>query len=272
MICFPNAKINLGLNVVEKRPDGYHNIETVFIPVGIKDALEFVPAPDLQVPYEWHNSGLQIDAPAEQNICIRALMAMRARFPHIPNLRVHLHKHIPFGAGLGGGSADGAFMLSALNEYFDLGASRRELIAMASALGADCAFFIDNSPCFASGIGNVLEPIEVGLKGRFVGLVVPNVHVSTPEAYRQMTPAYPSVRLKEALQKPIGTWRTTVTNDFEGPVFEKHPVVQQIKEALYAQGAVYASMSGSGSSVFGIFDRRPTLDFEGMHCFVEELG
>ncbi|MFT3737917.1 MAG: 4-(cytidine 5'-diphospho)-2-C-methyl-D-erythritol kinase [Breznakibacter sp.] len=271
MICFPNAKINLGLNVVEKRPDGYHNIETVFLPVDIKDALEFVPAPDLDAPYEWHSSGLEIDAPAEGNICIKALMAMRQRYPQIPNLRIHLHKHIPFGAGLGGGSADGAFMLVRLNDYFNLGATPCELKIIAAALGADCAFFIDNRPSFATGIGNVLEPIDLDLKGHSIVVVVPPVHISTPEAYRQIKPAYPSVRLKDALRGPIHTWRHTVANDFEGPVFQMYPIIQQAKEDMYAQGAVYAGMSGSGSSVFGIFAHKPLPDFLGMFCFAGEL-
>lgn len=267
MICFPNAKINLGLNVVQKRPDGYHNIETVFLPVGIKDALEFVPAPQLDLPYEWHNSGLLIDAPADLNICIKALTAMRQRYSQIPPLKIHLHKHIPFGAGLGGGSADGAFMLTSLNNYFNLGASDQQLMEIAASLGADCAFFIRNTPCFATGIGNLLEPIQLDLDGYHIAVVIPNVHVSTPEAYRQMTPAYPAVRLRDALAAPIETWRRTVTNDFEAPVFDKHPIVKEIKEMMYARGALYASMSGSGSSVFGIFAQKPEIEMAGMFCF-----
>lgn len=269
MICFPNAKINLGLNVVEKRADGYHNIETLFLPVSIKDALEFVPVPDLTVPYEWHNSGRLIDAPAEQNICIKALMAMRQRYPQLPPLKIHLHKHIPFGAGLGGGSADGAFMLTALNNYFELGATPAELKEIAVTLGADCAFFVDNKPSFATGIGNLLEPYDIDLSAYHISIVVPNVHVSTPEAYRMMKPHYPDIRLHEALKFPIEQWRDVVFNDFEGPVFQKHPIVKEVKEMMYQKGAVYACMSGSGSSVFGIFKQKTEIGVDGMFCFSE---
>lgn len=269
MICFPNSKINIGLNVVEKRADGYHNIETLFYPVGIKDALEFVPAPDLEEPYQWSNSGRLIDAPADQNICIKALMAMRQRYAEIPSLKIHLHKNIPFGAGLGGGSADGAFMLTALNQYFELGASTAELKEIAAVLGADCAFFINNKPSFASGIGNVLEPGHIDLTGYHLSVVVPDVHVSTPEAYRMMKPCYPEVRLREALAYPIEQWRDVVVNDFEAPVFERHPIVKEVKELMYQQGAVYASMSGSGSSVFGIFKQKTEIDVDGMFCYSE---
>ncbi len=271
MICFPNAKINLGLNVVEKRPDGYHNLETIFLPIGVKDALEIVPDPSLTTPYEWHNSGIEVDTPADQNIVIKALAMMREKHPRIPPVKIHLHKNIPFGAGLGGGSADGAFMLNLLNHYFDLDETSASLESMAARLGADCAFFINNQPAFATGIGNILQPICIDLKGYYLGLVIPPVHVSTPEAYRHVKPAYPRVRLLDAITQPIEKWKDVVLNDFEMSVFPKYPQIEALKQDLYNQGAVYASMSGSGAAVFGIFAQKPDIVADGCFVFVVEM-
>jgi 4-diphosphocytidyl-2-C-methyl-D-erythritol kinase len=271
MICFPNAKINLGLNVVEKRPDGYHNLETIFLPIGIKDALEIVPSGSSDADYQWANSGRIIDGNPSDNICIKALMKLKQHYPQIPSLNIHLHKNIPFGAGLGGGSADGAFMLTMLNNYFELGVSNAELKEIAASLGADCAFFIDNKPAFATGIGNILSPVEITLKGYHLAVIIPNVHVSTPEAYRGVKPAYPAIRLNDAIQQPIETWKETVFNDFETSVFAQYPVIEQVKNHMYAQGAVYASMSGSGSSVFGIFKDKPELAYPDYFQHVEQL-
>jgi len=265
MICFPNAKINLGLNVVEKRPDGYHNLETIFLPIGIKDALEIVPLRHSNAEYEWANSGRMIDGDPADNIVIKALNKLKERYPQIPALNIHLHKNIPFGAGLGGGSADGAFMLAMLNNYFELGATSEELKEIAASLGADCAFFIDNKPAFAMGIGEILTPIEMTLEGYYLAFVIPNVHVSTPEAYRGIK------RLRDAILQPIDTWKDTIVNDFETSVFAKYPVIAEVKQSFYDKGAVYASMSGSGSSVFGIFKEEPTLNFKECYQHIEKL-
>lgn len=196
---------------------------------------------------------------------------MREKHPRIPPVKIHLHKNIPFGAGLGGGSADGAFMLNLLNHYFDLGETSASLESMAARLGADCAFFINNQPAFATGIGNILQPISIDLKGYYLGLVIPPVHVSTPEAYRHVKPAYPHVRLLDAITQPIEMWKDVVLNDFEMSVFPKYPQIEALKQDLYNQGAVYASMSGSGAAVFGIFAQKPDIVADGCFVFVGEM-
>lgn len=267
MICFPNAKINLGLNIVSKRSDGYHNIETVFYPIPVKDALEIVPAP----AFSFSQTGIPLEAPPEKNLVVKAWNRLKETYP-LPPLEVHLLKAIPFGAGLGGGSADAAFMLKLLNEYSSLGLTEETLEEIASTLGADCPFFIRNQPVFASGRGDLFEPVEVSLKGYRLCLVKPDVSVSTPEAYSMVTPALPARSLKEIVCQPVNTWKDLMVNDFEKSVFPRYPVIRQIKETLYEAGALYASMSGSGSSVFGIFDK--SIDFEKQSsfpcCFVWE--
>jgi 4-diphosphocytidyl-2-C-methyl-D-erythritol kinase len=268
MICFPNAKINLGLNVVEKRIDGYHNIETIFLPIELEDALEIIPQKDINNWYEWNNSGLIIDTPHENNICIKALKALRAISSDIPPLKIHLHKHIPFGAGLGGGSADGAFMLKLLNHSFNLGLTNDQLKEIASTLGADCPFFIDNKPSFATGIGNILTPLNIDLSTYHIGIIIPDIHVSTPEAYSKVKPCQPKVRLIDAIQQPIEEWRDLISNDFEQSVFPLYPVIEDVKNYMYKSGAVYASMSGSGSSVFGIFKNSPTLNYNNYFTWI----
>lgn len=267
MICFPNAKINLGLNIVSKRSDGYHNIETVFYPIPVKDALEIVPAP----AFSFSQTGIPLEAPPEKNLVVKAWNRLKETYA-LPPLEVHLLKAIPFGAGLGGGSADAAFMLKLLNEYSSLGLTEETLEEIASTLGADCPFFIRNQPVFASGRGDLFEPVEVSLKGYRLCLVKPDVSVSTPEAYSMVTPALPARSLKEIVCQPVNTWKDLMVNDFEKSVFPRYPVIRQIKETLYEAGALYASMSGSGSSVFGIFDK--SIDFEKQSsfpcCFVWE--
>lgn len=249
MICFPNAKINLGLNVVSKRPDGYHNIETIFYPIPVKDALEVVASDRTSLA----QTGIPVDAPPEKNLVMRALNALRARY-EIPPLEIHLLKAIPFGAGLGGGSADAAFALRLVNDFCGLGIHTDELEAIASTIGADCPFFIRDTPVFATGTGNVFEPIDLSLEGYHLCLVKPDVAVSTPEAYAQVTPATPEVSLKEIARLPVSEWRGRMVNDFEKSVFPRHPAIERIKETLYDEGARYAAMSGSGSAVFGLFD------------------
>ncbi|WP_243349076.1 4-(cytidine 5'-diphospho)-2-C-methyl-D-erythritol kinase [Parabacteroides sp. FAFU027] len=254
MIKFPNAKINLGLNIVSKRPDGYHNLETIFYPIGIKDALEVVPSQT--GGDKLHISGIEVDGPTENNLVMKALRLIKRQYM-IPDLDIYLHKQIPFGAGLGGGSADAAVMLLLLNELFTLRIPEETLITMASGIGADCAFFIKNKPVFARGIGNEFEETDLSLKGYHCVLVKPDIHVSTPEAYSLVKSAQPEVPLKEVIRRPIEEWQGLLVNDFEVSVFAKYPQIGKIKEQLIHEGAVYASMSGSGSSVFGIFKELP---------------
>ncbi|RHJ91365.1 4-(cytidine 5'-diphospho)-2-C-methyl-D-erythritol kinase [Parabacteroides bouchesdurhonensis] len=252
MICFPNAKINLGLNIVSKRPDGYHNIETVFYPVPVKDALEIVAAKT----FSFHQTGIPVDAPVEKNLVVKALNLLKTKY-EIPPLEVHLLKTIPFGAGLGGGSADAAFMLKLVNDFCKLNIPDDELEETASFIGADCPFFVRNTPVFASGTGNIFDPVSLSLEGYYMCLVKPDVAVSTPEAYSLVSPKSPEKSLKEIIKMPVTQWKEVMVNDFEISVFTKYPVIRSIKNELYNNGAVYASMSGSGSSVFGLF-KEPT--------------
>lgn len=254
MICFPNAKINLGLNVVSKRPDGYHNIETVFYPIPIQDALEVVAAET----FSFSQTGIPVDAPADSNLVVKALNRLKAQYS-VPPLEVHLLKAIPFGAGLGGGSADAAFMLKLLNQFCGFGLSDETLETEAAAIGADCPFFIRNKPVFASGIGNLFEPVDLSLKGYHLCLVKPDIAVSTREAYSLVVPAQPEISLKEIIRKPIAEWRQCMVNDFEASVFSQYPRIGEIKDKLYERGALYAAMSGSGSSLFGIFEQAPHI-------------
>lgn len=252
MITYPNAKINLGLNIIEKRPDGYHNLETVFYPINLQDALE-VTSTEGKNDYTLMLSGTPIEGDPENNLVVRAYKLLKQDFPEIPGIDIHMYKHIPTGAGLGGGSADAAFMIRLLNEKFNLKLSIETMEEYAAKLGADCAFFIQNKPVFASGIGNIFKPIELSLKGYYIVLVKPDIFVSTKDAFAHITPQIPSKSLKEIIRMPIETWRAVMKNDFEVSVFKNFPEIAAIKDKLYDMGAIYASMSGSGSSVFGIF-------------------
>ncbi len=255
MIVFPNAKINLGLNVIEKRPDGYHNIETVFYPIGLSDVLEIEPS-DTCSDYSFSSSGILLDGDPENNLIVKAYRLLRSQY-QFPPIDISLIKQIPFGAGLGGGSADAAFMLKALNELFELKITPGKLEKLAAKLGADCPVFIKNKAVFATGIGNVFSPVKLSLKNYFLLLIKPDIHVSTPEAYSLVQPEKPEVSLIELIKKPITEWKDSIKNDFEKSVFSKYPEIEKIKRDLYEMGAVYASMSGSGSSVFGIFENEP---------------
>ncbi|MDD2551870.1 MAG: 4-(cytidine 5'-diphospho)-2-C-methyl-D-erythritol kinase [Dysgonamonadaceae bacterium] len=264
MICFPNAKINLALNIVSKRFDGYHNIETIFYPIALKDALEIVPSKDNKM-YRFFQTGIDVQTKAENNLVIKALMLLSAE-KYIPNIDIHLFKKIPHGAGLGGGSSNAAFMLKLLNGTFSLGYSYAELKQFAMKLGADCSFFLNNTPAFATGIGDKLEEIDLSLEEYYFVLIKPDITVSTKEAYAQIIPKQPAVSLKEIVKLPIGEWRETMFNDFETPLFKKHPEIKEIKETLYNKGALYASMTGSGTSVYGFFEKKPDISFP--NCFV----
>ncbi|MDR2764464.1 MAG: 4-(cytidine 5'-diphospho)-2-C-methyl-D-erythritol kinase [Tannerella sp.] len=261
MLCFPNAKINIGLHVLRRRDDGYHEIETIFYPVPLRDALEVVPAET----FAFHAFGLPLNVATEDNLVWKALKLLEQRY-FIPPLEICLRKCIPDGAGLGGGSADAAFMLKLLNDFATLHLSDTELETLAARLGADCPFFIRNRPLLASGTGNVFEPVDLSLKGYTLWIVKPDVSVSTKEAYSWIKPSIPPVSLRELVSQPVSGWKDTLTNDFEVSVYRRCPVIGQIKEQLYAGGALYAAMSGSGSSVYGLFDTETDLQFPG--CFV----
>ncbi len=272
MIRFPNAKINIGLNITRRRADGYHDIETVFYPIGWKDALEIVPSEQSNEGCSYHGSGLNIDCSPEKNLVFKAYALLKNDFP-LPPVDIYLHKVIPYGAGLGGGSSDAASMLLLLNEWANLGLTLDELAVYASKLGADCSFFIYNKPLFAQGIGNLFEPLELSLAGYYLVLVKPPVFVSTAEAYASVTPTLPEVSLKELLKMPVREWKGRVNNDFEESVFARSPLIREIKEQLYLSGALYASMSGSGSSVYAIFAQEPDIKylFEYYDCFQDRL-
>ena len=254
MIIFPNAKINIGLNIINRRDDGYHNIETIFYPINIKDALELVPAKELS----FNSSGLEVPGNAADNLCVKCYHLLKKDFD-LPPVSIHLHKHIPIGAGLGGGSADAAFFIRLLNQNFSLGLNGDDMERYARKLGADCAFFIRNQPVFAFDKGDEFEPVKLDLSGFKIVLVMPPVHVSTSEAYGGVKPALVQQSLMELIYRPVSEWKNCIKNDFELSVFKNHPVIRGVKAALYEAGALYASMSGSGASVFGIFNKFPDL-------------
>ena len=259
MLTKPIAKINLGLNVVEKRPDGYHNLETVFYPVQIEDALEVYPM-DPEFPSEYDCdlkvTNITIDGDEQRNLVVRAYNLLKADFPTLPRIHAHLYKGIPTQAGMGGGSSDCGFMITLLNEMFKLGLSDQQMIDYAARLGADCAFFILNRPCYAEGIGEKLQPIDLDLKGWYLSLVRPDIPVSTREAFALIKPHYPEVNCREVVKQPVESWRDALVNDFEGSVFAVHPELGAVKDRLYDLGATYAAMSGSGSTLFA-FSRQP---------------
>jgi len=249
MVSFPNCKINLGLNIVNKRNDGYHDIETVFFPIQLKDSLEVIENEKL----EFSTSGFSIEGEPEKNLCIKACDLLKKDFPQLPAVQMHLHKAIPMGAGLGGGSADGAFTLKLLNKKFELNLSEKQLIKYSLQLGSDCPFFILNKPCFATGRGEILEQTELGLSEYKFLIVKPPTHINTALAFSTIKPFKPVKSIKQIIQQSISTWKTELINDFEKPVFTKYPEIKNIKDKLYDAGAIYASMSGSGSAVYAIF-------------------
>ena len=247
MIIYPNAKINIGLNVLEKRADGYHDLSSVFYPVKeLSDILEILPASG----FSFSSSGIAI--PGNSNICAKAFDLLKADFG-IGNVKIHLHKQIPIGAGLGGGSADGAFTLKALNELFELKLSNAELEKYALQLGADCPFFIDNSPKYVTGKGGKMDEIDLDLSAYELKFIFPELHISTAEAYAGIIPQLPKTNLLDLISQPLEIWKGKVKNDFEISAFAKHQKLKLMKEQLYADGAIYASMSGSGSVLYGVF-------------------
>lgn len=264
MIVFPNAKINIGLRVLRKRRDEYHDIESIFYPVGLSDVLEVLPSSQElnDKKDEIYVSGLEAPASVD-NLCIKAVKLFQNRHG-IPDVRIHLHKNIPPGSGLGGGSSDAAHTLLALNELYGIGLKNETLKQYASELGADCTFFIDNRPSIINGKGNILEQIHVSLSGFYMVLVFPGVEVSTATAYQMIKPSEEGITVREMIKLNPEQWKDKISNSFEEVVFRNHPELGHIKEALYRSGAVYASMSGSGSAIYGIFSSSPHL--------VSELG
>lgn len=254
MIAFPNAKLNLGLNIAERRTDGFHNLESVFYPVNWTDALEILPAEETV----FTSSGIPIPGPPESNLCLKAYELLRADFK-LPPVKMHLHKNIPIGAGLGGGSSDAAFALKLLNDLFSLNLVPEKLEAYARRLGSDCAFFIRNKPVFAKEKGDIFEPVTLNLTGYSCLVVYPAIHITTAEAYGKIKPKQPEFLLKESIQNRLENWPKNITNDFEAALFPTYPVLPELKKQLYQNGADYAAMTGSGSAVFGIFkDSLPT--------------
>ena len=246
MISFPNCKINLGLNILAKREDGFHDLETIFFPVSFTDILEIIPAK----AFSFQTSGLECTS---DNLCIRAYELLKQDFPLLPAVAMHLHKAIPLGSGLGGGSADAAFTLKLLNDKFLLSLSDDQFLQYAARLGSDCPFFIYNKPCLATGRGEKLNPVDLPLKGCKLVLINPGITVSTSWAFSQIIPSSPASHIENIIKMPIENWKEYLFNDFEGPVFSKYPEIGEIKAFLYDSGAAYASLSGSGSTVFGIF-------------------
>jgi 4-diphosphocytidyl-2-C-methyl-D-erythritol kinase len=255
MISFPKAKINLGLRITGKRADGFHDIETVFYPVGLSDALEFVVHPSLRNEDELTVTGFNPGIRFERNLVIRAVRKLREIFP-LPFLKIHLHKVIPTGAGLGGGSADAACMLRSVNRRFNLSLSDSELRSYALELGSDCPFFIDPSPSFAIGRGEILSPVKPVLEGYYLVLINPGIHISTREAYLNSFPSKPEKSLEQIISFDVSKWKKLIKNDFEDYAFKVYPQIGDIKKALYKAGALFSSMTGSGSTVYGIFEEK----------------
>ncbi|MFZ1528757.1 MAG: 4-(cytidine 5'-diphospho)-2-C-methyl-D-erythritol kinase [Ferruginibacter sp.] len=257
MISFPNSKINLGLHILNKRADGFHNLETIFYPVNIKDALEIVENKESGAPgLSWSASGKSIEGKEDDNLCIKAFHLVKKDHPQLPDIKMHLHKNIPSGAGLGGGSADAAFTLQLLNKKFSLSVSAEKMQQYALHLGSDCPFFLVNRPAMATGRGEILKPVEVELSLYKLLIVNPGIHVNTGWAFEQLQLSdQKRESLAHIIQLPVNEWKYKLVNDFEAPVFAAHPAIKKIKETLYSHGAIYAAMSGSGSSVFGIFEK-----------------
>jgi 4-diphosphocytidyl-2-C-methyl-D-erythritol kinase len=267
MVVFPNAKINIGLNIIKRRSDGYHDLETVFYPIALSDILEVIVRPVNKDVPGFSNSGLRIDAPQDKNLCIKALNLLKRDF-QIPEVCIHLHKIIPFGAGLGGGSSDASFMLILLNNLFSLGIDDQKLAEYASKLGSDTVFFTRNKPVLAKGRGELLEEVKINLKGFHIAIIKPQFNISTAEAYSGIKPKTPEYNLAEIIQQSPEKWKGVIKNDFEEHLFERYPQLPKIKDTLYQCGALYASMSGSGSSVYGIFNDAPDLKAKFAECLV----
>jgi len=258
MILFPNAKINLGLAVTEKRTDGFHNIESVFIPINLCDVLEIIPSNEFKLK----TYGLDIDGEDEQNLCYKAYQLLKNDF-NIPPVHIHLFKNIPMGAGMGGGSSNATFTLIALNKIFNLKLTNEKLSVFAEQLGSDCVFFIRNLSCFATKKGNIINHVNISLNDYYISILKSKVHISTAEAYRNINPRKPNVSFSKIVEEmPVETWKNYLYNDFEKQAFSKHPILLEYKNMMYQKGALYAGMTGSGSAIFGIFKEKTEFDIE----------
>jgi 4-diphosphocytidyl-2-C-methyl-D-erythritol kinase len=281
MVAFPNCKINLGLNIIRKRNDGYHDLETVFYPVPLTDALEVVrddvsslklqdtsfkkpsTVDGRQSTVDFSSTGLTINGAQSDNLCVKAYQLLKQDFPDLPAIKMHLHKVIPMGAGLGGGSADGACALQLLNNKFQLQLTTEQLIKYALQLGSDCPFFIINKPCFATSRGEIMQPINLNLSAYQLVLVNPQIHIGTGWAFSNITPQIPATSIQQIIQQPVATWKEALVNDFQKPAIQQYPAIGEAIHQLYEKGAVYSAMTGSGSTVFGLFlkDAKPQLSF-----------
>lgn len=279
MISFPNCKINLGLTILQKREDGFHDIETIFYPVSLYDIIEILPSENSTSPFHLTTSGLNIDTDELNNLCYRAYNLLLTDFPSIPSINMHLYKVIPPGAGLGGGSADGASTLKLLDKQFNLGLTHEQLKGYALLLGSDCPFFIMNKPCYARGRGELMEEVTLDLSVYNILLVNPGIHINTGDAFaawgekrRVDDKNTNQIPLKEIIKKPVSCWKEEMKNDFEEHAFGKYSVLKQIKNTLYEKGALYAGMSGSGSTLYGIFEKKCSLPlFEGQGYFLKTV-
>lgn len=274
MIVFPNSKINLGLRILRKRSDNYHDLETVFYPLPLHDILEIIPLKkttrDSNMPFT--RSGFLLEGDHSNNLCLKAYRLLKKDFPKLPSVQIHLHKGVPAGAGMGGGSADAAFTLELLNKKFELKLSRDDLMDYAAQLGSDCPFFILNKPCYATGRGEKLEPIDLDLSAYKFVIVNPGIPIYTGHAFLHVRPTIPERSIKDIILDPVEQWKDDLYNDFEKPAFKEHPRIVDIKDTLYVAGAVYASMTGSGSTVYGMFrkEKEVSLSFPESY-FVREL-
>lgn len=272
MLFFSNCKINLGLRVLQKRADGYHDLETVFYPIPFHDVIEVIRTE--QAPLQFSTSGIDVNVLPEQNLCMKAYNLLKQKFD-LPPLQLHLHKSIPSGAGLGGGSANAAFTLKLLNAKLNLGLTTEQLLDLSLQLGSDCPFFIVNRPCIASGRGEVFEPVNLSRLQQYkIAIINPGIHISTAWAFSKIKIRNDGASIKHIINQPIELWKNELVNDFEEAVFAEHPALPEIKSKLYENGAVYASMSGSGSGMYGLFEqgvdvhtRLEGMGFERMKVF-----
>jgi 4-diphosphocytidyl-2-C-methyl-D-erythritol kinase len=258
MIVFPKAKINIGLRITGKRSDGYHDIETIFYPVGLCDALEFVVSPEQNDEDILTVTGIDTCSNPGDNLVNKSLNALRTEYS-FPSLKIHLHKVIPVGAGLGGGSSDAAHMLKAINRHFGLLIEDQDIKAKALEIGSDCPFFIDNEPSYATGRGEILKPVKPFLKGYYLIVLNPGIGINTREAYQNCRPKSSSASLLQITDRPVNEWKELIINDFEEYSFKKHPIIGNLKNELYNSGALFSLMSGSGSSVYGVFLEKPEV-------------
>lgn len=271
MVTFPNCKINLGLNILQKRKDGFHGIETVFFPLPFTEILEIVTSENKT---QFKNTGIPVGK-NENNLCLRAYRLLKKDYSQLPEINLHLHKVIPIGAGLGGGSADASFTLLLLNRKYELKIPESKLFDYALQLGSDCPFFLLNKPCLATARGEKMEEIVLSLSAYKILIINPGIHINTKDIFQQIIPAIPVKRIREIIQQPIDTWEKELVNNFEEIVFSKHEEIKKIKENLYSHNAIYASMTGTGSTVFGIFYNEDAVDYpiekEYFHKWIENL-